>query len=264
MGTCVGLLGPNGAGKSTTMRLLTAQSIADEGELEVLGFRGELTLLAPADALLDVLRFCRDDPDVRCELLADLTTRYDGLRKHLYSEDGKITFDRLSSVFLSGTNHEEDQPVHLVLADPSIPIQQNLPVYAEPAQDQAFRIRLILLFVVSSPVSSFSPPSIFTTASMAVSRSCCGSSSWHDGYLLSLPAIPFLGEDDVPGAVADGELRGVAVAEQEHLGAVDDQRRVTAVAHRKEEARLETLTQACDLVGHSCGCSFPHVRYTEN
>jgi len=37
--TCVGLLGPNGAGKSTTMRLLTAQAIADEGELEVLGFR---------------------------------------------------------------------------------------------------------------------------------------------------------------------------------------------------------------------------------
>src|SRR5437764_1350879 len=38
-GTCVGLLGPNGAGKSTTMRLLTAQAIADEGELEVLGHR---------------------------------------------------------------------------------------------------------------------------------------------------------------------------------------------------------------------------------
>ena len=38
-GTCVGLLGPNGAGKSTTMRMLTAQSIADEGELEVLGFQ---------------------------------------------------------------------------------------------------------------------------------------------------------------------------------------------------------------------------------
>jgi len=38
-GTCVGLLGPNGAGKSTTMRLLTAQAIADEGELKVLGFR---------------------------------------------------------------------------------------------------------------------------------------------------------------------------------------------------------------------------------
>ena len=39
LGTCVGLLGPNGAGKSTTMRLLTAQSIADEGDLNVLGFR---------------------------------------------------------------------------------------------------------------------------------------------------------------------------------------------------------------------------------
>jgi lipooligosaccharide transport system ATP-binding protein len=39
VGTCVGLLGPNGAGKSTTMRLLTAQAIADEGELEVLGFK---------------------------------------------------------------------------------------------------------------------------------------------------------------------------------------------------------------------------------
>jgi lipooligosaccharide transport system ATP-binding protein len=39
LGTCVGLLGPNGAGKSTTMRLLTAQSIADEGELDVLGFQ---------------------------------------------------------------------------------------------------------------------------------------------------------------------------------------------------------------------------------
>src|SRR5690348_11645837 len=38
-GTCVGLLRPNGAGKSTTMRMLTAQAIADEGELEVLGFR---------------------------------------------------------------------------------------------------------------------------------------------------------------------------------------------------------------------------------
>src|ERR671935_1312904 len=38
-GTCVGLLGPNGAGKSTTMKALTAQVIADEGEIEVLGYR---------------------------------------------------------------------------------------------------------------------------------------------------------------------------------------------------------------------------------
>lgn len=48
--------------------------------------------------------------------------------------DGVISFDRLSSVFLSNTNHEEDQPVHLQLTDPNIPLQQNLPMYAEPAQ----------------------------------------------------------------------------------------------------------------------------------
>ena len=48
--------------------------------------------------------------------------------------DGVLTFDRLSSVFLSGTNHEEDQPVHLVLKDPAIPVDVNLPKYAEPAQ----------------------------------------------------------------------------------------------------------------------------------
>lgn len=48
--------------------------------------------------------------------------------------DGKISFDKASSVFLSNTNHEENQPVHLTLADPSIPIKENLPKYAEPAQ----------------------------------------------------------------------------------------------------------------------------------
>ena len=48
--------------------------------------------------------------------------------------DGVISFDRLSSVFLSSTNHEEDQPSHLQLKDPSIPIDYNLPNYAEPAQ----------------------------------------------------------------------------------------------------------------------------------
>jgi electron-transferring-flavoprotein dehydrogenase len=48
--------------------------------------------------------------------------------------DGKVTFDKLSSVFLSNTNHEEDQPVHLRLKDPAIPIQRNLPLYDEPAQ----------------------------------------------------------------------------------------------------------------------------------
>jgi electron-transferring-flavoprotein dehydrogenase len=48
--------------------------------------------------------------------------------------DGVISFDRLSSVFISGTNHEEDQPVHLQLKDPNIPISYNLPVYDEPAR----------------------------------------------------------------------------------------------------------------------------------
>ncbi|MEJ2603560.1 MAG: electron transfer flavoprotein-ubiquinone oxidoreductase [Gammaproteobacteria bacterium] len=48
--------------------------------------------------------------------------------------DGVITFDRLSSVFLSNTNHEEDQPVHLQLKDPSLPIEHNLPIYDCPSQ----------------------------------------------------------------------------------------------------------------------------------
>ena len=48
--------------------------------------------------------------------------------------DGVISFDKLSSVFLSNTNHAEDQPCHLILKDESIPIEQNLPLYDEPAQ----------------------------------------------------------------------------------------------------------------------------------
>lgn len=48
--------------------------------------------------------------------------------------DGVVSFDKLSSVFLSGTNHEEDQPIHLTLKDASIPIARNLPIYGEPAR----------------------------------------------------------------------------------------------------------------------------------
>ena len=48
--------------------------------------------------------------------------------------DNKLTFDRLSSVFLSNTNHAEDQPCHLQLKDADIPLTVNLPEYAEPAQ----------------------------------------------------------------------------------------------------------------------------------
>jgi electron-transferring-flavoprotein dehydrogenase len=46
--------------------------------------------------------------------------------------DGKLTFDRLSSVFISNTNHEENQPAHLTLKDPSVPVQVNLDKYAGP------------------------------------------------------------------------------------------------------------------------------------
>ncbi|WP_050460689.1 electron transfer flavoprotein-ubiquinone oxidoreductase [Herbaspirillum autotrophicum] len=46
--------------------------------------------------------------------------------------DGKLTFDRLSSVFISNTNHAEDQPIHLTLKDPSVPVNVNLARYAGP------------------------------------------------------------------------------------------------------------------------------------
>ena len=61
-------------------------------------------------------------------------------RKDLYSPiaypkpDGVFSFDRLSSVFLSNTNHEEDQPCHLQLKDPAVPIEINLPLYDAPEQ----------------------------------------------------------------------------------------------------------------------------------
>jgi electron-transferring-flavoprotein dehydrogenase len=48
--------------------------------------------------------------------------------------DGVVSFDKLSSVFISNTNHEENQPSHLKLADPTIPVRVNLPLYDEPAQ----------------------------------------------------------------------------------------------------------------------------------
>lgn len=61
--------------------------------------------------------------------------RKDACEKIAYPKpDGVISFDRLSSVFLSNTNHEEDQPVHLQLKDPDVPIAYNLPLYDEPAQ----------------------------------------------------------------------------------------------------------------------------------
>ena len=64
---------------------------------------------------------------------AEATHRADLHRPIAYPKpDGKISFDRLSSVFLSGTNHAEDQPCHLVLKDPTLPERVNWPVYAGP------------------------------------------------------------------------------------------------------------------------------------
>ncbi|WP_313305645.1 electron transfer flavoprotein-ubiquinone oxidoreductase [Stutzerimonas balearica] len=68
-------------------------------------------------------------PDYACLKQADQARKIDYPKP-----DGKLSFDKLSSVFLSNTNHEEDQPVHLKLIDPSIPIEKNLPLYDEPAQ----------------------------------------------------------------------------------------------------------------------------------
>ncbi len=48
--------------------------------------------------------------------------------------DGVISFDKLSSVFISATNHEEDQPAHLKLLDPALPVAKTLPLYGEPAR----------------------------------------------------------------------------------------------------------------------------------
>ncbi|MEQ7922297.1 electron transfer flavoprotein-ubiquinone oxidoreductase [Xanthomonas sp. WHRI 1810A] len=68
-------------------------------------------------------------PDYACMKLAADSKKIDYPRP-----DGKLSFDKLSSVFISGTNHEEEQPCHLKLKDPSIPISVNLPKYDEPAQ----------------------------------------------------------------------------------------------------------------------------------
>jgi electron-transferring-flavoprotein dehydrogenase len=66
---------------------------------------------------------------------AETLARKDHARKIDYPKpDGKISFDRLSSVFLSNTNHEEDQPIHLTLKDPAVPITVNLPLYDAPEQ----------------------------------------------------------------------------------------------------------------------------------
>ncbi|MEO4048180.1 electron transfer flavoprotein-ubiquinone oxidoreductase [Pseudomonas sp. CAU 1711] len=68
-------------------------------------------------------------PDHAC-----LKTAAESKRIDYPKPDGKLSFDKLSSVFLSNTNHEEEQPCHLKLTDASIPLAKNLPLYDEPAQ----------------------------------------------------------------------------------------------------------------------------------
>ncbi len=68
-------------------------------------------------------------PDHDC-----LTLASDAHKINYPKPDGVLSFDRLSSVYISNTNHEEDQPVHLKLTDQQIPIDHNLALYDEPAQ----------------------------------------------------------------------------------------------------------------------------------
>jgi electron-transferring-flavoprotein dehydrogenase len=113
--------------------------IADELQLVknaqplVAKFGGALgTLFAGADMWLRTLKL-RLPFTMKHHTDAEETRRADLYRPIAYPKpDGKISFDRLSSVFLSGTNHVEDQPCHLLLKDPTVPERINWPLYAGP------------------------------------------------------------------------------------------------------------------------------------
>ncbi|WP_225007457.1 MULTISPECIES: electron transfer flavoprotein-ubiquinone oxidoreductase [Novosphingobium] len=97
-------------------------------------FGGELgTVLAGADMWLrQLFKFGIAKP-LKHHRDSEATQRADLFKPIAYPKpDGVISFDRLSSVFLSGTNHEEDQPCHLKLKDPTVPTRINLPLYAGP------------------------------------------------------------------------------------------------------------------------------------
>ncbi|MEE4245483.1 MAG: electron transfer flavoprotein-ubiquinone oxidoreductase [Kangiellaceae bacterium] len=94
-------------------------------------------LLGAAYAFIDINIFNGKLPWT----LSDATADHEQLKPAAQSKvinypkpDGKLSFDKLSSVFISNTNHEEDQPVHLRLTDQTIPVEHNLPLYDEPAQ----------------------------------------------------------------------------------------------------------------------------------
>ena len=94
-------------------------------------------LLGSAYSLLDLNLFRGRLPWTLKNMCQDSDTlkTIDKCKKIDYpAADGVLTFDRNSSVFLSNTNHEENQPCHLRLIDPELPISKNLPLYDEPAQ----------------------------------------------------------------------------------------------------------------------------------
>ncbi|MFA7596372.1 MAG: electron transfer flavoprotein-ubiquinone oxidoreductase [Novosphingobium sp.] len=113
--------------------------IADElklvknAEPAVAKFGGALgTVLAGMDMWMRVLKIGLPIT-MKHHTDASATQRADLFRPISYPKpDGVISFDRLSSVFLSNTNHEEDQPCHLQLKDPTVPTAINLPIYAGP------------------------------------------------------------------------------------------------------------------------------------
>jgi electron-transferring-flavoprotein dehydrogenase len=109
--------------------------LVQNAEPLVAKFNGDLlgTALANADMWLRTLFGFGVAPAMKHHRDSAATERADLHRPIQYPKpDGVISFDRLSSVFLSATNHEEDQPCHLVLKDPAVPTAINLPVYAGP------------------------------------------------------------------------------------------------------------------------------------
>lgn len=115
--------------------IATELKMVQNAEPLVAKFGGALgTVLAGADLWMRTLKIglpisMKHHPDNEALQRADLFKPIEYPKP-----DGVISFDRLSSVFLSNTNHEEDQPSHLVLKDPDIPVNYNLPVYAGPSQ----------------------------------------------------------------------------------------------------------------------------------
>ena len=99
-------------------------------------FGGELgTVLAGTDMWLRTIAGFGLWKPLKHHKDAEATQRADLFKPIAYPKpDGVISFDRLTSVSFSYTNHEEDQPCHLVLKDPTVPTRINLPLYAGPEQ----------------------------------------------------------------------------------------------------------------------------------